>query len=67
MRLCGYLRKKQKMHSDNSRPPSDRRGLLFLLQPEYADLIHEEYKFEQKLEQAWKVKRLYVEVAPSLH
>ena len=51
----------------NSNPPPKHRGLLFLLQPEYADLIHEEYQFDQKCEQAWKANRLWFEESPSLH
>jgi len=47
--------------------PENPRGLLFLLQPEYADLIHEEYQFEQKIEQALLENRLWFEESPSLH
>jgi hypothetical protein len=54
----------KKLQQDSNQPPDHPRGLLFLLQPEFADLIPQEHEFERKLEQAWKDGRLWIESEP---
>jgi hypothetical protein len=50
------------MPDDQKRPlEEDRpRGLLYLLEPEFAHLIEPEHKFEQKIARAAKQGRLYL-------
>jgi hypothetical protein len=42
-------------------PPDSPHGILFLLDPRYADSIEAEHKFERAMERAWRDGRLYVQ------
>ena len=46
------------MQHDNGSPP-EPKGILFLLQPEYADLIEDEHRFSEKMTKAWEEGTLY--------
>jgi hypothetical protein len=48
-------------------PEDEPRGILFLMDPAWADFIEEDWKFEQAVNQAWREGRLYAEQTPSLH
>ena len=47
------------MQHDSPPPPDTPRGLLFLLQPEYADLIPLEYQFSERMREAYEAGTLY--------
>ena len=60
---------KQAEEEVRQRRPSGHtpRGILYLLQPEYADLVEPEYKFEQKMQRALKQGRLYLSNPNTVH
>jgi hypothetical protein len=46
--------------------PDKLRGLLYLLDPRWADLIEDEHKFGLAIERAWETGRLYVQEEPTI-
>jgi hypothetical protein len=55
----GNWRRSNVNPNDPSQPPDTPRGILFLLQPEYADLIPLEYEFSERMREAWEEGKLY--------
>jgi hypothetical protein len=53
---------------DANPPPDEPRGILFLLDPRYAELIPAEDEFQKKIDKAYQEGRLWFEASPpNLH
>jgi hypothetical protein len=48
------------MNPNSPPPPDTPKGLLFLLDPAYSDLIPEEYEFSERMRQAWEEGALFL-------
>ncbi len=52
----------KQLQNHNSPPPDSPKGILFLLDPKYADLIPQEHEFSERMCKAAEEGRLYVPV-----
>jgi hypothetical protein len=55
-----------KLNNDRRYQQRDPHGLLYLLDPDWADLIEQEHEFDKKVTQAAKAHRFYFQECPTL-